>query len=200
MDALKNHIVHTYEQIVCDFPCMFEMCLCDVDRIDMWFHCVVVMSIGYISRKCCHFNNENDPWEFSIDIDDSDLRLTPVLHFSSSTSVEPSPLTPNPFRLIPGPTDIIQQAKLLKEKSCFLNVTGDLTVTIKDLSGTIPGTIHYKVIGEGGYGKNITVGAAMILVNVSAFTPKASMHYLNTTKKNVVTVFRKDTVLASGSG
>nr|GEY22709.1 hypothetical protein [Tanacetum cinerariifolium] len=84
--------------------------------------------------------------------------------------------------------------------SCSSNVIGDLTVTIKDLSGTIPETIHYKVIGEGGYGNDITVGTAMILVNVSVFTPKPSMHYLNITKKNVVNIFRKDTVLASGSG
>ncbi|GKE07430.1 hypothetical protein Tco_1399448 [Tanacetum coccineum] len=32
---------------------------------------------------------------------------------------------------------------------------------------TIPGTIHYKVISDGGYGKNITVGAALILANMS---------------------------------
>nr|GEW93103.1 GPCR kinase [Tanacetum cinerariifolium] len=85
-------------------------------------------------------------------------------------------------------------------KSCFSNVIGDLTMTLKDLSGTIPGTIHYKVIGEGGYGKDLTVGAAMILLNVSVFTPKPSNHYLNITKKNVVKVFHKDIVLASGSG
>ncbi|GJT25661.1 transposase, MuDR, MULE transposase domain protein [Tanacetum coccineum] len=43
------------------------------------------------------------------------------------------------------------------------------------------------------YEKDITVGAAMILVNVSVFTPKPSKHYLNITKRNVVEVFRKDT-------
>ncbi|GJW80240.1 GPCR kinase [Tanacetum coccineum] len=39
-------------------------------------------------------------------------------------------------------------------KSCSRNALGDLTMTMKDLSGTIPGTIHHKVIGEGGYGKD----------------------------------------------
>ncbi|GKA69258.1 GPCR kinase, partial [Tanacetum coccineum] len=82
-------------------------------------------------------------------------------------------------------------------KSCSSNVLGDLTMTIKDLSGTIPGTIHYKVISDGGYEKDITVGADLILANVSVFTPKPSMHYLNITKKNVVKVFRKDTVPSS---
>ncbi|GKD10721.1 AAA+ ATPase domain-containing protein [Tanacetum coccineum] len=53
--------------------------------------------------------------------------------------------------------------------SCSPNAIGDLTVTMKDLSGTIPGTIHYKVISDGGYGNDITVGAALILANVSVF-------------------------------
>ncbi|GKF38129.1 hypothetical protein Tco_0118190 [Tanacetum coccineum] len=221
-----------------------------------------------------NFNNENDPWEFGLDIDDSDLNLTLVLRSSSSTRVEPYPLTsnpvriipgpvgivqlfssirvepspstPNPVRIIPGPAGIVQQAKLLKEKvfildsdgalmstqqymqqiiedvgedddfnsgagkldqvvaivkSCSSNVLGDLNVTMKDLSGTIAGTIHHKVIGDGGYGKDIAVGAGMILSNVSVFTPKPSHHYLNITMKNVVEIFRKDTVLlGSGSG
>ncbi|GJZ80426.1 hypothetical protein Tco_0645420 [Tanacetum coccineum] len=185
-----------------------------------------------------NFNNENDPWEFGLDIDDSDLHLTPVLRSSSSTLVEPSPLTPNPFRIIPGPAGIVQQAKMLKEKvsatnyvtatggtvtgclgdiknflkkgkldevvaivkSCSPNDIGDLNVTMKDLSVTIPGTIHHKIIGDGGYEKDITVGAAMILANVSIFTLKPSKHYLNITMRNVVNVFRKDTVPTSGSG
>nr|GEX70558.1 hypothetical protein [Tanacetum cinerariifolium] len=75
-------------------------------------------------------------------------------------------------------------------KSCSSNVLGDLNVIMKDLSGTIPGTVHHKVIGDGGYGKYITVRAAMILANVSVFTPKQSEHYLNITKRSVVTVFR----------
>nr|GEU43104.1 hypothetical protein [Tanacetum cinerariifolium] len=54
-------------------------------------------------------------------------------------------------------------------KSCSPNMLGDLNVTVKDISDTIPGTIHYKVIGKGGYGKDITVGTATILTNVSFF-------------------------------
>ncbi|GKA64497.1 hypothetical protein Tco_0764204 [Tanacetum coccineum] len=75
---------------------------------------------------------------------------------------------------------------------CFL--VHYLNVTLKDLSGTVPGTIHYKVLDVSSYEKDITVGAAMILANVSVFTPKPSKHYLNITKRNVVEVFRKDTV------
>ncbi|GKD68761.1 hypothetical protein Tco_1322851, partial [Tanacetum coccineum] len=242
-----------------------------------------------LSQIASNFNNENEPWEFSLDIDDSDLHLTHVVCSSSSTHVEPSPYTPNsvtiipgpagivqlssstrvepspstlnPVRIIPGPAGLVQQARLLKEKvfildsdralmstqqymdkvvedvgedddfkspawvanafcgtvtrclgdvdnflkkgkleqvvaivkSCSPNMFGDLNVTLKDLSGTIPGTIHRKVIGEGGYKKDIIVGAAMILANVSVFTPKPSQHYLDITMRNVVEVFRKDT-------
>ncbi|GKA36391.1 retrovirus-related pol polyprotein from transposon TNT 1-94 [Tanacetum coccineum] len=69
--------------------------------------------------------------------------------------------------------------------SCSPNVIGDLTVTMKDLSGTIPGKIHHKVINEGGYRKNITVRAALILANVSVFSSKPSMHYLSIPMRNV---------------
>nr|GEZ49155.1 hypothetical protein [Tanacetum cinerariifolium] len=62
----------------------------------------------------------------------------------------------------------------------------DLTVTVKDLLGTIAGAIHHKVINEEGYGKDITVGSALILANVLVFSPKLSMHYLNIKMKNVV--------------
>ncbi|GJY28001.1 hypothetical protein Tco_0403768 [Tanacetum coccineum] len=214
-----------------------------------------------------NFNNENDPWEYSLDT----VTIIPgpagIVQLSSSTCVEPSSSTPNPVRIIPGPAGVVQRAKLLREnifildsdrdlmstqeymqnvvedvgedddfnsrawfsatnyviatggtvtgclgdinnflkkvkleqvvaifKSCSPNALGDLNVTMKDLSGTIPGIVHHKVIGDGGYAKDITAGAAMILVNVSVFTPKPSEHYLNITMRNVVKVFRKDTV------
>ncbi|GJT98930.1 GPCR kinase [Tanacetum coccineum] len=82
----------------------------------------------------------------------------------------------------------------------YVNANGGTMMTMKDLSGIIPGTIHHKVIGEGGYGKDITMGAALILANVLVFSPKSSMHYLNIKMRNVVKVFRKDTVPGSGSG
>ncbi|GKE47837.1 reverse transcriptase domain-containing protein [Tanacetum coccineum] len=204
-----------------------------------------------------NFNIENEPWEFSLDIDDSDLHLTPVVRSSSSTHVEPSPYTPNPVTIIPGHADpdgalistqqymdkvvkdvgedddfkspawvsatnyanafcgtvtgclrdvdnFLKKGKLEQVvamvKSCSPNMLGDLNVTLKDLSCTTPETIHRKVIGDGGYKNDITVGAPMILANVSVFTPKPSHHYLNITMRNVVEVFRKDTVPESGSG
>nr|GEV21954.1 hypothetical protein [Tanacetum cinerariifolium] len=177
-------------------------------------------------------NNQNDQWELNLDIDDFDLKLTPVLRPCSNTCVESSTTTQKPVRIIFGPAGIVQPAKLLKQteihdgeegfvrgwdiknflengklsqvvaivKSCSPNVIGDLTVTLKDLSGTILVTIHHKVNDEGGYRKDITVGAALILANVLVFSSKPSMHYLNITMRNVVKVFRKDAAPGSGSG
>ncbi|GKE56579.1 15-cis-phytoene desaturase, chloroplastic/chromoplastic, partial [Tanacetum coccineum] len=143
-----------------------------------------------------------------------------VVKLSNNIFVEPSSSTLNPVRIILGPAGLVQRAKLLKEnvftldpdgalistqeymqkvvedvdedadfnsgawgklkqvvaivKSCSPNALGDLNVTLKDLSGIVPGTIHYKVLDAGSYEKDITVGAAMIIVNVSVFTPKPS--------------------------
>ncbi|GKE88817.1 zf-CCHC domain-containing protein [Tanacetum coccineum] len=216
-----------------------------------------------------NFNNENDPWKFGLDINDSDLHLTPVLRSSSSTRVEPSPLTPNPVRIIPdpagivqlssstrvepspstpnlvriipGPAGIVQQAKLLKENIFILDSNGALMSTqeymqkvVEDVGedddfksgawisatnyvtatgGIVTGFLFSEcdwrshndyerslrrntrnntlIIGDGGYGKDITVGATMILTNVSVITLKPSKHYLNITKRNVVKVFRR---------
>ncbi|GJV18993.1 ribonuclease H-like domain-containing protein [Tanacetum coccineum] len=68
-------------------------------------------------------------------------------------------------------------------KSCSPNYLGDLNVTMKDLSDTVRRTVHYKVLDVSSYEKNITVGAAMILANVSVFPHKTLEHYLNITKK-----------------
>ncbi|GKB38729.1 hypothetical protein Tco_0883671 [Tanacetum coccineum] len=78
-------------------------------------------------------------------------------------------------------------------KSCTLNALGDLTVTLKDLSSIISSTIHYKVLTKERFAKAITIGAALILHNVSVFSPKQSTHhYLNITMKNMVKVYQKD--------
>ena len=87
-------------------------------------------------------------------------------------------------------------------KSAAPNAIGDLTVTVKDPTGSVSGSVHHKVLNEdGGYGRNhFNEGAALILANVSVFTPKNSVHYLNITKRNIVKVFPKDTVTCSVSG
>nr|GEX50177.1 hypothetical protein [Tanacetum cinerariifolium] len=192
-------------------------------------------------------NIRDDQWKLSLDIADSDLRLTPILRPSINTRVETSPSTQKPDRVVKSTQEYIK--KVIEDvgededfksgswvcvtdyvnangdivsgclggiknflnngkldqvvaiiKSCSLNVICDFTVTMKDLSSTILGTIHHKFIDESGYRKDITVRVALILANVLVFSPKPSMHYLNITMRNVVKVFRKDTVPRSDSG
>nr|GEW27438.1 hypothetical protein [Tanacetum cinerariifolium] len=133
-------------------------------------------------------------------IDDFDLLLTLVIRPTNNIHIVPEITTTQtlfssqnnqvdncvvkPIRIIPGPAVI---------KSCTPNALGDLTVTLKDLSGTISNTIHYKVLTEERFAKAFTVGSALILHNVLDFSPKQSTHhYLNITKKNIVKVFHKD--------
>ncbi|GJW25095.1 hypothetical protein Tco_0038906 [Tanacetum coccineum] len=204
----------------------------------------------------------NHEWEEGLDIDNSDLLLTPVIRPTNNTHIVPEITTTQalfssqnnqvdncvvkPIRIIPGPAGIVQTAKLHKLidtqegedddftrapwlsaidyvnvdggivtgcfgdvkkflkngklekivaaiKSCTPNTLGDLTVTLKDLYSIIFDTIHYKVLIEERLVKAYTVGAALILHNVSVFSPKQSTHhYLNITKKNMVKVFHKD--------
>nr|GEV75182.1 retrovirus-related Pol polyprotein from transposon TNT 1-94 [Tanacetum cinerariifolium] len=136
--------------------------------------------------------------EFGLDIDDSDIHLTPSLRSLNSTNVESSTSIQNLVMIMPGSIGVVQLSSNTRVEP--YPSTPNLVRIIPGTAGTIPGTIHHKVIDEGGYGKDITIGAAMILKNVSVFTPKPSEHYLNITMRNVIEVFRKDTVLGSGTG
>nr|GEX89422.1 hypothetical protein [Tanacetum cinerariifolium] len=109
-----------------------------------------------------NLNNENDQWELSLDIDDFDIRLTLVLTPFSSTRVETSTPTQKPVRIISGHAGIVQATKLLKPKDILFGRGGAVMPTqeymkkvVEDV-GTIPETIHDKVVDEDGYGKNIT--------------------------------------------
>ncbi|GJR34659.1 hypothetical protein Tco_1210343 [Tanacetum coccineum] len=159
--------------------------------------------------------NQNDQWELNLDTDGFDLRLTPVLRPCSNTRDCGEGYVMSTQEYIKKVVEDVGEGEDFKSRSwvretkyvnanggisCTSNVIGDLVVTLKDLSGTIPDTIHHKVIDEGGYGKDIIVGSALILDNVSVFTPKPSMYYLNIRMRNVVKVFHKDIVLGSGSG
>nr|GEY93604.1 hypothetical protein [Tanacetum cinerariifolium] len=84
-------------------------------------------------------------------------------------------------------------------KLCSPNALGDLKVTVKDLFGTLAGLIHYKVINERGYEKEITVESAIIVANVSVFSPTHQCIIL-TLQKNMVKVFHKDFIPGNGNG
>ncbi|GKC60556.1 reverse transcriptase domain-containing protein [Tanacetum coccineum] len=78
--------------------------------------------------------------------------------------------------------------------TCTPNALGDMTVTLKDPTGIMGGTIHYKVFKkEDGYVKSINVRSVLIHHSVFVFTPKPSTHYLSITIRNIVKVFDMDT-------
>nr|GEV23583.1 hypothetical protein [Tanacetum cinerariifolium] len=80
-------------------------------------------------------------------------------------------------------------------RNCTPNSLGDMTVALKDPTGIVGVTIHYKVFQNeaDGYTKSIKVEFVLILRNVSVWTLKPSQHYLNITIRNIVKVFDKDT-------
>ncbi|GJT82176.1 copia protein [Tanacetum coccineum] len=85
--------------------------------------------------------------------------------------------------------------------SCKPNVLGNMNVILKDPSGTMSGIIHYKVLSsEDGYAKDIKVGSALILRNVSVFCDKSKNHALNITIKNLIKIINKDTVVKDADG
>ncbi|XP_016901414.2 uncharacterized protein LOC103494183 isoform X1 [Cucumis melo] len=62
----------------------------------------------------------------------------------------------------------------------------------QDPTGTIDASIHHRVISEGIFGKDLSVGAVLILQKVAVFSPTRSVHVLNVTRSNVVKVISKD--------
>ncbi|MBA0790178.1 hypothetical protein Gohar_014843 [Gossypium harknessii] len=80
-------------------------------------------------------------------------------------------------------------------KSCTPNGLGDLMVTLKDPTGTIDASIHGKVLVDGRFAKDITVGTVLILQKVSVFSPMCSARYLNITLNNVVKSLSRSQVI-----
>ncbi|XP_057951975.1 uncharacterized protein LOC131146402 isoform X2 [Malania oleifera] len=77
-------------------------------------------------------------------------------------------------------------------KSCSPNGLGDFMVTLKDPTGTIGASVHHKVLAEGTFARDISVGSVLILQKVAVFSPSRSAHYLNITLSNLVKVISKD--------
>ncbi|WMV22099.1 hypothetical protein MTR67_015484 [Solanum verrucosum] len=77
-------------------------------------------------------------------------------------------------------------------KSCTQNGLGGLMVTLKDPTGSIGASIHHKVLGESQHGKDICIGAVLILQKVAVFCPSSSAYYLNITLANLTKVFCKE--------
>ncbi|GJR24396.1 hypothetical protein Tco_0972923 [Tanacetum coccineum] len=104
-----------------------------------------------------NFNNENNQWELSLGWDGGVMSTQEYMKKVVEDVGEDEDFKSGSW------VSAIDYVHATGGISCSPNVLGDLTVTMKDLSCTIPGTIHYKVIGDGGYENDITVGAALIL-------------------------------------
>ncbi|GJV31627.1 hypothetical protein Tco_1392027 [Tanacetum coccineum] len=108
-----------------------------------------------------NFTNKNDPWEYNLDIDDSDLHLTPVLRSSSSAHVEPSPYTPNPVTIIPDHAGVVQ----LSNSICV-----ELSSSTPNPVRIIPGPAGLKVVEDVGEDADFNSGAWVSATNyVNAF-------------------------------
>ncbi|XP_020870686.1 uncharacterized protein LOC9330180 [Arabidopsis lyrata subsp. lyrata] len=78
-------------------------------------------------------------------------------------------------------------------KTCTPNGLGDVMVTLKDPTGTIDASVHRKVISESEFGRDIRVGAVVILKQVAVCAPSRLSTYLNITLKNISKVITNDT-------
>ncbi|EEF31908.1 hypothetical protein RCOM_0566690 [Ricinus communis] len=85
-----------------------------------------------------------------------------------------------------------------------LNGLGDMMVTLKDPTGTIDATIHHRVLAETEFGKDVSVGAVLVIqkialyqsacncferstiFQVAVFSPSRAAHYLNITHSNII--------------
>ncbi|XP_057432968.1 uncharacterized protein LOC130725797 [Lotus japonicus] len=77
-------------------------------------------------------------------------------------------------------------------KSCTPNGFGDVSVTLKDPTGTVGASVHHKVFTESEFAKDINVGSVMLIQKVAVFSPRKSNCYLNITLPNIVKVFSSD--------
>ncbi|PWA70122.1 hypothetical protein CTI12_AA291590 [Artemisia annua] len=183
----------------------------------------------------------NDEWEQLLDIDDSDLQLTPVLrpcnrHVSDTTSTTQNADVDNleenkPVRIIPGPAGIFQAAKLRKQMDIHEGGVESVLSTQKYIKKIVedvgededfnrgPWLSSIEYVKNNGGIKNLNNGKLekviailksctpnvlgdlrVTLKDLSVFSPKSSIHYLNITMRNVVKVFHKDTLVDNGSG
>nr|GEY12445.1 putative reverse transcriptase domain-containing protein [Tanacetum cinerariifolium] len=147
-----------------------------------------------------------DDEKFFLEFDDLDLHLTLVLRSCSSIRVEPSPLTPNlvrtipgpagivqlssstrvepspatlnPIRIIPGHASIVQQAKLLKEKVFILDSDRALMSTQEYMQKVVEG------VGEDEDFKSGAWVSATDYVNVNGGTVSGCLGDINNFLKN----------------
>ncbi|GKC55714.1 hypothetical protein Tco_1083312 [Tanacetum coccineum] len=120
----------------------------------------------------------------------------------------------NLSRIMLGPAGIVQAAKLLKQRDILLGLDGAIMSTQESMKKVVEdvgededfkseawvsSTDYVNAKGGTFCSPNVIGDLTVAMKDLSVFSPKSSMHYLNITMRNVVKVFRKDTVSESDS-
>ncbi|QCE10551.1 hypothetical protein DEO72_LG10g1781 [Vigna unguiculata] len=77
-------------------------------------------------------------------------------------------------------------------KQCNPNGLGDMQICVKDPTGTVWASVHRKVLLHPEYGRDLTVGAVLLLNTVATFGHRHKICYLNITVRNIVKIFKAD--------
>nr|GEX95327.1 hypothetical protein [Tanacetum cinerariifolium] len=146
MHFVENGIGHTFEPNVCDLHRMLEMCLCDVDRMAAMVEARIIPCPVGILQKALARKKVN------VQARGRDNILTTqeyVRKVNEDVSED----------------DHFMQGPWLQ---ALVYLHGDMTVTLEDPTGTMGGTIHYKLFKneDDGSAKSIKVGSVLILRNV----------------------------------
>ncbi|QCE02206.1 hypothetical protein DEO72_LG8g217 [Vigna unguiculata] len=77
-------------------------------------------------------------------------------------------------------------------KQCNPNGLGDMQICVKDPTGTVWASVHWKVLLHPEYGRDLTVGAVLLLNTVTTFGHRHKICYLNIIVRNIVKIFKVD--------
>ncbi|GJT84004.1 ribonuclease H-like domain-containing protein [Tanacetum coccineum] len=172
-------------------------------------------------------SDPNYQWEDLLDIDDSDLPLTPVLrpcnkHVHETITITSTQNTDGivqveevkekPVKIIPDPAGIVQLAKIRKQSDIHEGGDDSVLSTQEYMKQVVEDVREGEDFNSGSWvgatdccnnqviSPNALGDLKVTVKDLSVFSPNPSMHYLNITKKNVVKVFHKDFVPGNDSG
>nr|XP_019703850.1 uncharacterized protein LOC105037910 isoform X2 [Elaeis guineensis] len=138
----------------------------------------------------CWEDLDQDGGMLDMDEEDGDFKLNPWLCAMEFLGAGCSLVSPISSIMMRSVERVPQVVGIIK--SCTPNGLGDLSLTLKDPTGTIGASVHRKVLTESNLGSEISVGCVLILEQVVAFCPAHAMRYLNVTMNNVVKLINKD--------
>ncbi|PWA91184.1 reverse transcriptase zinc-binding domain-containing protein [Artemisia annua] len=152
---------------------------------------VMIEDIYYIKHYYIMNSPSNDEWEQLLDIDDSDLQLTPVLH----------PCNRHEIVEDVGEDEDFNRGPWLSAIEYVKNNGGIVSGCLGDIKKNLnKGKLEQVISIVKSCTPNVLCDFTVTLKDLSVFSPKSSIHYLKITMRNVVKVFHKDTFVGNGSG